>query len=175
MKNYFVALLMIISKNRTRYGGYIVHLAIMIMIIGFIGKAFDKEADLAINPNEKIELEDYTIEYKKYWLETPESNPEERENHFAKIISLEVLKNNEQFTILYPEKRFYIDQDNQPHSEVALKSTLLEDFYVVLGDVDMKTGLATLIVKINPMVSWVWIGTLLLCLGVIICLNPRIK
>ena len=174
-ENYFVALSMIISKNRTRYGGYIVHLAIMIMIIGFIGKAFDKEADLAINPNEKIELEDYTIEYKKYWLETPESNPEERENHFAKIISLEVLKNNEQFTILYPEKRFYIDQDNQPHSEVALKSTLLEDFYVVLGDVDMKTGLATLIVKINPMVSWVWIGTLLLCLGVIICLNPRIK
>ncbi len=174
-ENFLNAFKNLINKNRTRYGGYIVHLAIMIMTIGFIGKAFDKEANLSLSPNEVIELEDYTINYKKYWLETPESNPNKRENHFAKIISLEVLKNNKMFSTLYPEKRFYIDQNNQPHSEVALESTLLEDFYVVLGDVDMNTGMATLIIKINPMVNWVWIGTLLLCFGVIICLNPKIK
>ena len=169
------ALSMLFKKNRTRYGGYIVHLAIMIMIIGFIGKAFDKEADISIKPNETIELENYIVNYKKYWLETPDTNPNNRKNHFAKIISLEILKNKKPFITLYPEKRFYIDQNNQPHSEVALKSTLLEDFYVVLGDVDMNTGLATLIIKINPMVSWVWIGALLLCIGVIICLNPKLK
>ena len=174
-ESYLFALSMLFKKNRTRYGGYIVHLAIMIMIIGFIGKAFDKEADISIKPNETIELENYTIHYKKYWLETPDTNPNDRENHFAKIISLEILKDLKPFTMLYPEKRFYIDQNNQPHSEVALKSTLLEDFYVVLGDVDMNTGLATLIIKINPMVSWVWIGSLLLCIGVIICLNPKMK
>ena len=88
---------------------------------------------------------------------------------------MKIVKDNSFFTNLFPEKRFYIDQNNQPHSEVALKSTLLEDFYVVLGDVDMKTGLATLIIKINPMVSWVWIGTILLCIGVIICLDPKIR
>ena len=174
-ENFLKAISMIFRKNRTRYGGYIVHLSIMIMIIGFIGKAFDKEANISIKPGETIELENYTINYNKYWLETPETHSNKRTNHFAKIISLEIMKDLIFFTILYPEKRFYIDQNNQPHSEVALKSTLLEDFYVVLGDVDMKTGLATLIIKINPMVSWVWIGSLLLCIGVIICLDPKLK
>ena len=56
---------MLFKKNRTRYGGYIVHLAIMIMIIGFIGKAFDKEADISIKPNETIELENWRISSKK--------------------------------------------------------------------------------------------------------------
>ena len=166
---------MLFQVNRTRYGGYIVHLGVMIMFVGFIGKAFDKEANISIMPSETIELENYTIEYQKFWLETPETNPESRSNHFSKIISMKIDKDNSFFTNLFPEKRFYIDQNNQPHSEVALKSTLLEDFYVVLGDVDMKTGLATLIIKINPMVSWVWIGTILLCIGVIICLDPKIK
>jgi len=169
------AFVMLFKINRTRYGGYIVHLGVMIMFVGFIGKAFDKEANISIMPNETIELEDYKIEYQKFWLETPETNPENRSNHFSKIISMKIVKDNSFFTNLFPEKRFYIDQNNQPHSEVALKSTLLEDFYVVLGDVDMKTGLATLIIKINPMVSWVWIGTILLCIGVIICLDPKIR
>ena len=67
-----------------------------------------------------------------------------------------------------------MDQNNQPHSEVALKSTLFEDLYMVMGDVDMETGLATIKVKINPMVTWVWLGTLMLAFGVIICINPTI-
>ena len=76
-------------------------------------------------------------------------NFKDRSNHIAKIITIKIFKNGNYFTTLKPEKRFYIDQNNQPHSEVALKSTLFEDFYVVLGDVDMDTGLATIQVKIR--------------------------
>ena len=50
----------------------------------------NKEANISIMPNEQIQLENYIINYKKYWIETPETNPKIRENHFAKIISLEI-------------------------------------------------------------------------------------
>ena len=168
----YYAFKMLFKKNRTRYGGYIVHLGIIIMITGFIGKSFDKQADISMKLNEEIKLKNYNIKYKKYWIEN--SNFENRSNHIAKIISIDIYKNEKFFTTLNPEKRFYIDQNNQPHSEVALKSTLFEDFYVVLGDVDMSSGLATIKVKINPMVTWVWIGSVFLFIGVVICLNPKL-
>jgi len=173
-ENIITAFNMLIKKNRTRYGGYIVHLGIIMMVAGFIGKAFDKEADLSMNLNDSINLKNYTLNYTKFWLETPQTNPDTRTNHFSKLIAIDIKKDGEPYTTLYPEKRFYMDQNNQPHSEVALKSTLFEDLYMVMGDVDMETGLATIKVKINPMVTWVWLGTLMLAFGVIICINPTI-
>ena len=127
-----------------------------------------------MNLNDSINLKNYTLNYTKFWLETPQTNPDTRTNHFSKLIAIDIKKDGEPYTTLYPEKRFYMDQNNQPHSEVALKSTLFEDLYMVMGDVDMETGLATIKVKINPMVTWVWLGTLMLAFGVIICINPTI-
>ncbi len=173
-EDVFSAFAILIKKNRSRYGGYIVHLGIMMMFAGFIGKAFDKEADLSMKLHEIVTLKNYSLEYRKFWAETPETDPEKRSNHIAKIIAIEVKKDGEQFAFLQPEKRFYVDQNNQPHSEVAIRSTLFEDLYMVLGDVDMDTGQATLKVKINPMVTWVWLGTLMLTIGVIICINPKL-
>ena len=85
-ENIFTAFNMLIKKNRTRYGGYIVHLGIIMMVAGFIGKAFDKEADLSMNLNDSINLKNYTLNYTKFWLETPQTNPDTRTNHFSKLM-----------------------------------------------------------------------------------------
>jgi cytochrome c-type biogenesis protein CcmF len=167
----FKSLFTMIDKNRSRYGGYIVHVGIIMMFAGFTGKAFDKEADLSMMPGDIQTLSNYEITYVEQWFESPDSNPDTRSNHVAKIVKLDVKKNGKKFHIMEPEKRFYTDQNNQPHSEVAVKTTLNEDFYIVLGDVDLKTGLATMKVRINPMVTWVWLGTFVLLIGTMVSIN----
>ncbi len=165
------ALVNLFRKNRSRYGGYVVHLGVVMMFVGFTGKAFDQEADVSIRPGDVQTFGVYDVAYTNYWLETPESNPRTRPNHAAKIAQLEIQKNGQPFTEFLVEKRFYTDQNNQPQSEVSVKSTLLEDFYVIMGGMDTNTGEATMKIRINPMVSWVWIGTLVIILGTLVSLD----
>ena len=112
---------------------------------------------------------------KNYWKETPKSHPEIRKNHQAYIASIDIYKDGEFYTNLKPEKRIYIDQNSQPHSEVALKTTLNKDLYLILGSLDLESGLATLKIRINNLVSWVWLGTLVLIFGTLIALLPNRK
>ena len=175
-ENWVEALGTIISNNKSRYGGYIVHIGILMMFFGFVGKAYDKEADVSLNPESpKTMLNEYTFELKNYWKETPQTNPSTRKNHHAFIAEIEIDRNNEYFTSLYPEKRIYTDQNSQPHSEVALKTTLNKDLYLILGSLDLESGIATLKIRINNLVSWVWIGTLLLIIGTVVAIIPSKK
>ena len=62
-KNIFFAFISIIDKNRSRYGGYIVHIGILMMFLGFTGKAFDKEADVSLSPNNSsTQLNEYKFD-----------------------------------------------------------------------------------------------------------------
>tara|TARA_B100001029_G_C15060453_1_gene457976 strand:- start:1554 stop:3527 length:1974 start_codon:yes stop_codon:yes gene_type:complete len=175
-ESWLLALRMIIEKNKSRYGGYIVHIGILMMFFGFIGKAYDKEADVSLTPeNPKTELNEYSFELKNYWKETPKTNPNTRQNHHAYIAEIKIEKDDKYYTSLFPEKRIYTDQNSQPHSEVALNTTLNKDLYLILGSMDLDTGLATLKIRINHLVSWVWLGTLVLIIGTIIALIPSKK
>ncbi len=170
-ENAVKAFFALLERNRSRYGGYIVHIGIILMFVGFTGKAYDLEADVSMNPGDIRTLDKYEVEYTDFWMETPQTHPRIRSNHAAKILNLDIKKNGKFFTNLIVEKRFYTDQNNQPSSEVSLKATLQEDFYVVLGSLDMNTGNAVMKMRINPLVSWVWIGTLVLILGTLVSLN----
>ena len=79
------------------------------------------------------------------------------------------------YGVVGKRRRIYIDQNSQPHSEVALKTTLNKDLYLILGSLDLKSGLATLKIRINNLVSWVWLGTLVLIFGTLIALLPSQK
>ncbi len=168
---YLASFFQLLEKNRSRYGGYIVHLGIVMMFLGFTGKVFDKEADLSMNQGEVRTVGRYDIEYSDFWLETPETNPTTRSNHAAKIVTLKISRDGAYYTTLNAEKRFYTDQNNQPSSEVSLKATLFEDLYIVLGSLDLNSGNAILKVRVNHLVSWVWLGTFVLILGSLVSLN----
>jgi cytochrome c-type biogenesis protein CcmF len=73
---------------------------------------------------------------------------------------------------MHPEKRLYKKQD-QPTTEVAIRPTLVEDLYVVLGSYDEPSGLATFQVFVNPLLSWLWIGGLVLVLGTCVTMMPN--
>ena len=168
----FTALKMMVSKNRSRYGGYVVHLGIVFMFIGFTGHAFDKEKEFSLKVGEKDHVAGYEFEL----IQLSES---ERPNHYAWISDLRVTKHNGEFvTNLRPEKRVYFHRNpdvnrRQPHSELDIYSKLNKDIYSIFSAVDTENGVAFIKIMVNPLVRWVWIGGCILVFGTLIALWPR--
>ena len=90
----------------------------------------------------------------------------------AQIAAVQVHVDGQQIDTMHPEKRFYKKQQ-QPTTEVDIRPTLVEDLYLVLGSYDAPSGLATFQVFINPLVSWIWIGGLVLILGTCVIMAPN--
>lgn len=153
----YLALYHLMIKNRRRYGGYIVHLGIACIALGIIGSQnYEVETMKTVNLGESIEVRDYRLNYERL---------DQKREGINDIVyaELTVFKNGKRIGTIQPEKVFYGNWD-QPSSEVGLISTLKEDLYVVLSDWE-EDGKATFIVRINPMIAWLWIGSFLLVIG----------
>ena len=167
-----VALYKMISKNRSRYGGYIVHLGIVLMFIGFTGHAFDKEKEFGIKVGETEQVANYNFQLTRMY-------EQERSNHYAWITDLRVTNLSGDFiTSLKPEKRVYFHKNpdinkRQPHSELDIFSTLNQDIYSIFSSVNNNNDTAFIKIMINPLVKWVWIGGYILAFGTVIALWPR--
>jgi len=169
-ETFFTALVRMVSKNRSRYGGYIVHIGIVLMFIGFVGKAFSSDKEWTISTGETVEL-------KGYRFHLANVTEAERSNHYAWIAHLDVEKNNEELLKLMPEKRVYFHTDpnperRQPHSEADIHTTWLKDIYAVFGGIDLENELVSLKIMINPLVRFVWLGGLVLLFGTVVALWP---
>lgn len=161
----------LIKKNRSRYGGYFVHLGIVLMFIGFTGQAFNLKKEFGLSVNEENHLGDVNLKLVKLWSE-------ERANHFSWIAELLVTSDDgNTITLLHPEKRIYFHLDpnperRQPHSELDIFSTLKRDIYSVFSSIDTENNIAFFQIMINPLVRLVWYGSYMLVFGTIIALWP---
>ena len=171
-ESFIKALIKVVSKNRSRFGGHIVHLGIIFMFIGFTGHAFDSETEFAIKKGETHDFNGYNFELASIF-------PQERPNHFAWIADL-VIRDSEKRTIttLSPEKRVYFHRDpnpdkRQPHSELDIYGTLQKDIYSIFSGYDVEDGVAYFKIMINPLVWWVWFGAYVLVFGSMISLWPK--
>ena len=166
----FAAFLKMISKNRSRYGGYIVHIGIVFMFVGFIGKAFDEDKEWTMSVGDQVQLAGYDILL-------ADLKEEERPNHYAWIATLDVIKEGKDVVSLTPEKRIYFHRNpnpdrRQPHSELSLHSTWREDVYSVFGGIDPENELLTIKIMVNRLVRFVWLGGYFLLFGTVIALWP---
>jgi cytochrome c-type biogenesis protein CcmF len=164
-ERYGTALVNLVSKNQRRYGGYIIHVGVVFMFIGItMSSVYRVEEMHTINPGESFTVGDYTLRYNGL---SDQSNP-----HVARLIAdLTVFKGGKKIADLAPEKRFY-KKPEQPATEVAFRSTLREDLYVILGSVDDNGKTATFQAYINPLVAWLWLGGIVLMLGTGIAIVP---
>jgi len=156
-ENAFVALYRLMTKNRRRYGGYIVHLGIAFIALGIIGSQnYDHETMKTVEIGNSIEIDDYRINYDKL---------DQRSEGINDIVyaDLTVFKNGKRLGNYEVEKVFYGNWD-QPSSEVALISNVKEDLYIVLSAWE-DDGRATFIVKVIPMMTWMWFGSFLIVAG----------
>ncbi len=168
-ENLLAAALNLVTNNRRRYGGYIVHIGVILGVIGIAGSTFyqvDTQANLS--PGQTAQLNQYTIQYDGLQVYPTE-------NHDVVSAQLTILEKNQRVGTLSPSKDFYASPDpnqSQTTTEVSVRSTPLEDLYIILAGFDSTAGTATLKIIINPLVSWLWVGFMVLVAGTVIAAWP---
>ncbi len=111
--NLLIAMVELTHRNTRRYGGYLVHVGVVIMFIGFTGKAFDKDTTVEVAPGTTIQLGNYA-------LRTGDVVQTQNENYTSISLPVSVSKNGEELGTLMPEHRLYL-ASKQPTSEVAIR------------------------------------------------------
>ncbi|GJL77483.1 MAG: cytochrome c biogenesis protein CcmF [Nitrospinaceae bacterium] len=151
--------------NKRRYGGYIVHIGVVLIFAGIAGsQAYGVHDQRHLKIGESIKLRNYTITYEKL-------NAVEATSVKTRVIAqIGVYRDNQRVWTGRPEKEFYKGQ-NQPVSEVDVLSTIVEDVYLILADFREDES-ATIKVYINPMVSWLWTGGWVIAFGTMVCMWP---
>jgi cytochrome c-type biogenesis protein CcmF len=159
------ALLRLVGKNRRRYGGYLVHVGVVAIFVGIAASsAFRIEAQQTLKAGEEMSAGKFRLRFERI---ATDDDP-----HVSRISAVvSVWRGEKQITTLAPEKRFY-KRPQQPTTEVAMRSTLAEDLYLVLGSYDPPTGLITLQAYVNPLVAWLWIGGIIMGVGTIVTMWP---
>ena len=160
---YPLALVQLVRRNNRRYGGYIVHLAIILIGAGVVGShVYQQEAQAALRPGQTLTLGGYTLAAQGITT-TP--------NAGSRTVAAPLNVNGEE---LQAQKVYFDNFPNQPSTKVGLRSTPLEDLYVVLDgwDGDGANARVSVSVFVNPMVSWIWLGGLVLLVGTFVSLWP---
>ncbi|HCR17873.1 MAG TPA: cytochrome C biogenesis protein, partial [Candidatus Latescibacteria bacterium] len=164
-EGYLTALWNLTGRNRRRYGGYIVHFGMVLLFVGFTGNAFNQDVEASLKYGESLEVGGYRLEYEGYT---------ESQNPLTVVIEtqLGVYRGDERLGTMYPEQHvYYKRQDQQRTTEVAIRSTVREDLYVLYEGQD-QDGSAFFRAYVNPLVAWVWIGAYVLTLGTIVAMWP---
>jgi cytochrome c-type biogenesis protein CcmF len=164
----FRAFYMLFVKNRQRYGGYIAHLGVIVMVIGFTGAgSYSVDKQYGVEEGEVIAIGNYSMKFRGLGEYTTEKK---------KIVYAEFLvgEKGETIGVIRPEKVYYTN-GNQPTTEVSVVSSIKEDLFVVLNGWVEESGKTFVQVKILPLMSWIWFGGYVLIIGTLISLWPESK
>lgn len=167
-ENPALAFARLVSRNKRRYGGYIVHIGVVIIVAGITSSSvFVTEKQATLAEGQSVELGGYTLTYRGLEQYTNDAKN-------ATVAKLEGYKNGKPIGAISPEKNVYKYEGNREinqETEVALRSTFTDDLYVILMNYG-EDGTATIRVMVNPMVSWIWSGGVVLVLGAIVTMWP---
>ena len=152
-------------RNTRRYGGYIVHFGVIVIMIGFAGAAFNQDKEQEMGFGDKMTIGPYTLVCQSY---TQDDNP----NYGSEWAVLNVFKGGKQIATLNPERRFY-KASQQTSTIVANRSTPLEDLYLVYEGQNQDTGRPIIKAHLNPLVMWIWVGVWIMIAGTVVAMIPN--
>jgi len=164
-QNLLVSITQLGRRNTRRYGGYIVHVGMVVVFVGIAGSAFNRDKEMEMSYGDKMQIGSYELICRSY---TQEDKP----NYGSEWAIMDVFKGGKQIDTLYPERRFF-KASQQTATMVANRSTLKEDLYVVYEGLNQDTGKPIIKVHINPLVNWIWIGVITMILGTIMAMLPN--
>ena len=161
----FASMVQLTHRNTRRYGGYIVHFGVVVVMIGLAGAAFNQDKEQEMGYGDKMNIGPYTLVCRSY---TDEDFP----NYAAEWAVLDVFKNGKQIDTLTPERRFY-KASQQTSTMPFIRSSLDEDLYLVYEGLNQDTGHPILKAHINPLVMWIWLGVWVIIGGTVLALVPN--
>jgi len=151
-------------RNTRRYGGYLVHMGIVLMFIGFTGSAFNQHETRNLGLNQSARIGHYDVKLLSV-------NNGDTPNYAFSHAALDVSRGGKVIGQLNPEIRIYTTSQQQA-SMIGIRRRLNEDLYVNFSGITPDNTKAIFQVYIFPLVSWIWIGYWVLLSGTIICLIP---
>jgi cytochrome c-type biogenesis protein CcmF len=151
-------------RNTRRYGGYLVHMAIVLMFIGFTGHAFNRDKTQEVKTGDVLRIG-------QYQLKVVDLKQGDNDNYSWHRAYMDVSKNGASLGMMEPERRFY-KASRQGAAEVALRPRLNEDLYINFAGMSDDGNRAVIQAFVFPLVSWIWIGALTLIAGTLISLVP---
>jgi cytochrome c-type biogenesis protein CcmF len=156
----------LLLRHNRRYGGFIVHLGILVITLGITGShAWSVQTETTLKRGEHTDLGGYRVHFDGL-------SASEESNHMKVTGTFSVTNGRRRSTVLLPAKKFY-PQEQSPIAYVDYRLGLLEDVYLVLGDFARDGSQATVKVQINRLVSWIWIGGGILTLGAALSIMPE--
>jgi cytochrome c-type biogenesis protein CcmF len=163
-----VALFRLVEKSRRRYGGYVVHFGIVLMFIGFTGRSWSIDKEASMQPGDRVQVGDYSLTFMGPRMEVDAT----KRMVFA---DLDVQRNGKPLGVYSPAKFIYKHSSSGPTTEVALHRSFKDDLYLVVGMVSPDTKRGTFQFHVNPLVSWIWTGVLVLIFGAGVSLFPELS
>jgi cytochrome c-type biogenesis protein CcmF len=163
----FQGMITMTRRNTRRYGGYLVHFGVVLVIIGFAGLPFNQDKEQEMGFGDKMQIGGYTLVCQSY---TQDDKP----NYSSEWAVIDVYKHGKKIDTMYPERRFY-KASEQTATMVANRSRPNEDLYLVYTGRNQDTGKPILKAHVNPLVMWLWIGVNMVLIGTIIALIPNTK
>lgn len=172
----------LVTRNRRRWGGYIVHVGTMMIFMGFAGSAYNVDVRQYVEPGDQVSVESpfghsYDLTYEGLSLSLQRGV---RNLDWQAMALITARRDGQTVANLTTEKRKYVTSD-QIMTEVGIHSTAFEDLYLILSEMENPAGVMRndpdaqgiyLQTLIKPLVGWIWFGALILFFGSLIALWP---
>jgi len=166
-RNLLASTWLLTRRNTRRYGGYIIHIGVVVVVIGLAGSAFNRNIESEMALHDKMSIGPYT-------LENVGATQDTNANYNSEYARLDVFKDGKKQFQMTPEKRVYLASE-QPQTMVAIHSTPEWDLYVVYEGTNPDTGQPIIKAFLNPLVGWIWAGLVILVWGTLIALVPSLS
>jgi cytochrome c-type biogenesis protein CcmF len=166
-RNLFAGLWLLTRRNTRRYGGYIIHIGVVIVVIGLAGSAFNRNIESELALHDKMNIGPYTLECVGF---SQDSNL----NYNSEFALLDVYSGGKKAFQMTPEKRVYLIT-GQPQTMVAIHSVPSWDLYVVYEGTNPDSGQPIIKAYLNPLVGWIWAGLVVLVFGTLLALVPSLS
>jgi cytochrome c-type biogenesis protein CcmF len=162
----FTALVGLVARNKRRYGGYVVHVGVVLIFLGFAGEGFKRDEQVLLKPGQQTQVGDFVVRLDGIKV-TDDGQKQMITGHTT------IFQNDEEIGKMYPAKWFFRKHEDEPTTEVAIRRTFAEDLYLVMPAFNLEEQSASMEIVVNPLVNWVWVGFGVLAMGTAIALLPE--
>jgi len=154
------------SRSRRRYAGYLVHLGIVLVFLGFSGNAGKLEEQVVLKTGQQVVIGAYTVRYDQLRI---------GDDGAKQMVTAEVnvFRDGKDLGKMYPARWFFRKKEEEPTTEVAIRRSIPDDLYIVLAAQNAEQQSVTLSIVVNPLINWIWLGFGVIMFGTFVSLLPE--